>query len=76
MTEIPTTSLRQISIGFFPQMWILIMIMSVNREERAHLQRLQEAEGAEASTPWHQAEGGVVQQLLVVEPSQTAEGKR
>lgn len=33
-----------------------------------YLQSLEEAEGAQAPAPGHDAEGGVVQQLLVVKP--------
>lgn len=33
-----------------------------------HLQRFQEAKGAQTSTTWHQTESGVVEELLVVKP--------
>lgn len=39
-------------------------------EGDAHLQRLQEAKGAQASPTWHQTEGGVVEEFLVIEPAE------
>lgn len=36
---------------------------------RLYLQGLEEAKGAQTSTSRHQAEGGVVEELLVIKPS-------
>lgn len=39
-------------------------------KKHIYLQRLQEAKGSEASTPRHQTEGGVVEELLVIKPNE------
>uniref|UniRef100_A0AAQ4S7M1 Mediator of RNA polymerase II transcription subunit 30 n=1 Tax=Gasterosteus aculeatus aculeatus TaxID=481459 RepID=A0AAQ4S7M1_GASAC len=43
---------------------------AVNQERKEVLERLEETKGAQASTSRHQAEGGVVEELLVIKPEE------